>query len=135
MPTRSFHREAAVLLYDTRNALQRNAMYLGDAAKFRKRPYVQVGDTPFAGAVDTAKSSYPSAESEIGWGMALILTEIAPTHANDILTLGYRMGESGIITGQHWATDIVARLHTDAAFNKLLRDAKKEYAAKASTGK
>ena len=127
----------AALLYDTRNALQRNALDLADAAKFRKRPYVQVGDTPFAGAVDATTSSYPSAESEIGWGMALILTEIAPTHANDILTLGYRMGESGMITGQHWATDIVAarimaagmvaRLHTDAAFNKLLRDAKKEY--------
>ena len=130
------------LLYDSRNALQRNALELGNAATFRKRPYVQVGDKPFAGGtVFAARSSYPSAPSEIGWGIALILTEIAPTRANDILTLGYRMGESGIITGQHWATDIVAarimaagmvaRLHTDAAFNKLLRDAKKEYDAKA----
>ena len=127
------------MLYDTRNALQRNALDLGNTAKFRKRPYVQVGDKPFAGATDAATSSYPSAESEMGWGMALILTEIAPERANEILTLGYRMGESGIITGQHWATDIVAarimasgmvaRLHTDAAFNKLLRDAKKEYAS------
>ena len=133
------------LLYDSRHALQRNALELGDAATFRKRPYVQVGDEPFAGGDYKTTSSYPSAESEIGWGIALILTEIAPTRANDLLTLGYRMGESGIITGQHWATDIVAarimagcmvaRLHTDAAFNKLLRDAKKEYAAKASTGK
>jgi len=133
------------LLYDTRNALQRNALDLGNTAKFRKRPYVQVGDKPFAGATDAATSSYPSAESEMGWGMALILTEIAPERANEILTLGYRMGESGIITGQHWATDIVAarimasgmvaRLHTDAAFNKLLRDAKKEYASLTATGK
>lgn len=135
----------AALLYDTRNVLHRNAQDLANAAKFRKRPYVQVGDKPFAGTVDAATSSYPSAESEIGWGMALILTEIAPTRANDILTLGYRMGESGMITGQHWATDIVAarimaagmvaRLHTDAAFNKLLRDAKKEYAYLTATGK
>ena len=129
------------LLYDSRHALQRNALELGDAATFRKRPYVQVGDEPFAGGLDYSKtSSYPSAESEIGWGIALILTEIAPARANELLALGYRMGESGIITGQHWATDIVAarimaagmvaRLHTDAAFNKLLRDAKKEYASK-----
>ena len=98
-----------------------------------------MGETPFAGGTDDkTKSSFPSAESEIGWGIALILTEIAPTKANDILTLGYRMGESGIITGQHWATDIsaarimaagvVAGLHASPEFKSLLEKAKKEYA-------
>jgi acid phosphatase (class A) len=109
---------------------------LADAEKFRKRPYIQLGDTPFAGAVDSITSSYPSAESEIGWGIALILTEIAPSKANDILKHGYQMGVSGIITGQHWATDItaarilsaamVARLNADPKIRKLLNDAKKE---------
>ena len=128
----------AKLMSMARNALMQNASDLGNTAKFRKRPYVQLGEAPFAGTDDGKVSSFPSVESEIGWGMALILTEIAPDHANDILALGYRMGSSGIITGQHWATDIsaarimaagvVARLHADPDFVKLLDEAKKEYA-------
>ena len=127
----------AALISESRNALQRNALDLGNSVKFRKRPYVQLNDKPFADANDSQVSSYPSVQSEIGWGIALILTEIAPDKANDILTRGYQIGESGIITGQYWATDIpaarimaacmVARLHNDAAFNKLLNDAKAEY--------
>lgn len=88
--------------------------------------------------VDTASTRYYGEVAQYCWGMALILTEIAPDHANDILALGYRMGSSGIITGQHWATDIsaarimatgvVARLHADPDFVKLLDEAKKEYA-------
>lgn len=135
----------AALLSESRKALLQNASDLASSATFRKSPYVQLGEAPFAGEIEKSRSSYPSAQSEIGWGIALILTEIAPTRANDLLSMGYRIGESGIITGQYWVTDIVAarimancmvaRLHTDAAFNKLLLDAKKEYAAKASTGK
>ena len=126
----------AALIFESRNALLRNALDLADAEKFRQRPYIQLGDAPFAGAVDSVTSSYPSAESEIGWGIALILTEIAPSKANDILKFGYQMGVSGIITGQHWATDIsaarimsaamVARLNADPKIRKLLNDARKE---------
>ena len=131
----------ATLIYDSRNALQRNALDLADAAKFRKRPYIQLADAPFAGAVDSVTSSYPSVEAEIGWGLALILTQVAPDRANEILTQGFRIGQSGIISGQHWATDIsaarvlaacmVARLNADPKIRRLLRDAKEE----AATGK
>lgn len=128
----------ANLIREAREALLSNAGELGSSVQFRKRPYAQLGEAPFAGADDRNKSSFPSAESEIGWGIALILTEIAPAKANDILTLGYRMGESGIITGQHWATDIsaarimaagmVSALHASPQFKSLLEKAKKEYA-------
>ena len=128
----------ARLIDETRKALDKNASDLAAAARFRKSPYVQLGEAPFAGNIEKTRSSYPSAESEIGWGVALILTEIAPTKANDILKFGYQMGVSGIITGQHWATDItaarimasgtIASLHSDAEFRKLLEKAKKEYA-------
>ena len=118
-------------------ALKANASDLADSAPFRKRPYVQLGEKPFAGADNRTESSYPSAESEIGWGIALLLTEIAPDKANDILSLGFRIGESGIITGQHWATDVtaarimaalsMARLNSDEGFRKLLTEARKEF--------
>ncbi len=125
------------LIKETRNALQANAADLAASAQFRKRPYVQLGEVPFAGEYDSKNSSYPSVESEISWGVGLVLTEIAPGRANDILTLGFRMGESGIITGQHWATDIIAarimaaavlaHMNSDEAFKKLLDEARKEY--------
>lgn len=118
-------------------ALKANASDLADSAPFRKRPYVQLGEKPFAGADNRTESSYPSAESEIGWGIALLFTEIAPDKANDILSLGFRIGESGIITGQHWATDVtaarimaalsMARLNSDEGFRKLLTEARKEF--------
>jgi len=126
------------LLDKSREALLGNAMQAA-ASVMRKRPYVQLGEQPFAGANDPLSSSYPSAQSEMGWGMALILTEIAPEHANEILQLGFRIGESGMISGQHWATDItaarilaacmVARLNADSSFRKLLDDARAEFDA------
>ena len=125
------------MIKETRNALQANAADLAASAQFRKRPYVQLGEAPFAGEYDSKNSSYPSVESEISWGVGLVLTEIAPGRANDILTLGFRMGESCIITGQHWATDIIAarimaaavlaHMNSDEAFKKLLDEARKEY--------
>lgn len=130
----------AELIAETLNSLQNNASALADASQFRKRPYVQLGETPFAGAYDCKTSSYPSVESEIGWGIALLLTEIAPDRANELLTLGYRIGESGIITGQHWASDIVpgrimaaatlAHLNSTDSFRKLIDQATSEYRSK-----
>lgn len=127
----------AALLTESRNALVANASDLAVVAPFRKRPYVQFGEIPFAGNDDRVVSSYPSVESEIGWGIGLVLTEIAPNRANDILSLGFRIGESGIITGQHWATDIIAarimaaavlaHLNANDAFKKLLSEARIEF--------
>lgn len=68
---------------------------------------------------------------------ALILAEMAPEYQDTILRRGYQMGYSGVITGQRWATDImaarimaagvVARLHADPEFIKLLEKARNEY--------
>ena len=128
------------LIGEAISAFGNNASDLAASSRFRNRPYVQLGETPFAGAYDSKTSSYPSVESEIGWGVALLLTEIAPDRANDLLTLGYRIGESGIITGQHWASDIVpgrimaaatlAHLNSTDSFRKLLSGATSEYNSK-----
>ena len=128
------------LIGEAISAFGNNASALAASSRFRKRPYVQLGETPFAGTYDSKTSSYPSVESEIGWGVALLLTEIAPDRANDLLTLGYRIGESGIITGQHWASDIVpgrimaaatlAHLNSTDSFRKLLSGATSEYNSK-----
>ncbi len=83
--------------------------------------------------------SYPSGHTAIGWAWALILSEIAPEHADAILARGRAYGESRVICNVHWHSDVVegrfvgaaavARLHADPAFRADLEAAKAEFAA------
>jgi acid phosphatase (class A) len=94
---------------------------------------------------DLMKSgSYPSGHSSIGWTWALILTEIAPDRANAILSRGFAFGESRVICGVHWQSDVtagrtvasglVARLHADRLFRADLDAARGEIAAALAKG-
>lgn len=108
----------------------------------RERPF-QYNHQPIA--VPEARSflekdpSYPSGHTALGWGFALILTEIAPDRAEQILARGRAFGESRIVCNHHWFSDVVwgrfmgaavvARLHADPTFLADLEAAKAEYAA------
>lgn len=115
---------------------------------FRKRPYVQLQDTtpvPEEEESHIASSSYPSTHACIGWTVALALAEVAPERQDDVLRRGFDYGQSRLILGYHWATDIeasrllacalVARLHADSWFVELLRQARAEYLRQVSAGK
>jgi hypothetical protein len=54
--------------------------------------------------------SYPSGHSSIGWGWALILTELAPDRAEEILARGRAFGGSRNVCNAHYRryTDILA---------------------------
>ena len=83
--------------------------------------------------------SYPSGHTSIGWATALVLAEINPQRQNQILKRGYELGESRVICGYHWQSDvdaarivasaIVATLHTSPAFMQQLAKAKAEFTA------
>lgn len=83
--------------------------------------------------------SYPSGHSALGWGWALILAELVPDRANAILQRGRDFGQSRIVCGVHWQSDVdagrviasaaVARLHADAKFRAELEAAQQELAA------
>lgn len=83
-------------------------------------------------------ASYPSGHTALGWGYALILTELAPDRANEILARGRAFGESRIVCNHHWFSDVVwgrfmgaavvARLHADPTFLADLEAAKVEFA-------
>ena len=107
---------------------------------FRKRPFVQMGEEsliPQAEADKKDTSSYPSVTSAMGWGLALVLTEVAPDRQNNILTRGYEYSRSGVIAGYHYASDmqagcllaawVYALLHNDKEFCRLMDKAKAEY--------
>jgi acid phosphatase (class A) len=84
-------------------------------------------------------ASYPSGHSMTAWSWALILTELAPTRADALLTVGRESGESRAVCGVHYISDVeagrtlgaamVARLHADPGFMADLAKAKREIAA------
>jgi len=88
--------------------------------------------------------SYPSGHTALGWGYALILTEIAPDRTDEILARGRAYGESRIVCNHHWYSDVVwgrfmgaatvARLHADPTFLADLEAAKTEFAARHAKG-
>jgi acid phosphatase (class A) len=82
------------------------------------------------------EGSYPSGHSAVGWGWALLITELVPDRADAILTRGWKYGESRIVCNAHWESDVsagrvmaaatIARLHAVPAFNADLNAAKTE---------
>lgn len=80
--------------------------------------------------------SYPSGHTSIGWATALVLSEINPAAQDAIMKRGYDFGQSRVICGAHFQSDVdagrlvgaavVARLHADKNFQRKLAKAKKE---------
>lgn len=129
----------AAMLQMGQESLSANANQM-KTSDFRKRPYVQFGEPtliPEAEDSTAQTSSYLSATAEVGWGLALLLAEIVPERQNEILTRGFEYGRSRVIAGYNYASDVqasrvmatcvVAHLHADAKFSKLVEKAKKEY--------
>jgi acid phosphatase (class A) len=102
----------------------------------RQRPYLAHGDASCTPGERHKDDSYPSGHTSIGWAWALVLAEIAPDRADAIFGRGLAFGESRIVCGVHWKSDIdagrvvgasvVSRLHTDPVFTAQLDLARKE---------
>ena len=107
----------------------------------RKRPYVRYNEPTLIPGDEEAlreSGSYPSGHSMSGWITALLLCEINPDVQDEILALGYQWGQSRVIAGYHWQSDVdaarllasagYARLHTSAEFMADMVAAQAEYA-------
>lgn len=116
----------------------------------RVRPYrYYKADGETCAPVDEARlsnnGSYPSGHTARGWGMALLLAEISPERQAAVLKRGYEIGWSRVVCGFHWASDVdaarmvaaavVANVHTNPEFIKLLEASKQEIAKLRATGK
>jgi len=108
----------------------------------RRRPFAEFKETSCTPEDESRlvnDGSYPSGHTSIGWAWALILAEVAPDRADAVLARGYAFGQSRVICGVHWQTDVnegrtvaaavIARLHGEAAFNADLQAAKEEFNA------
>lgn len=105
------------------------ASYSAKNAYQRERPFMinrQPVCTPQDEEALREDGSYPSGHTAIGWGWALILTELVPERAEKLLARGRSFGESRNVCNVHWYSDVVAgrlvgaaavaKLHTNAEF-------------------
>ena len=114
---------------------------------FRKRPFVLNPRAPVCITPEAAKhlgesSSYPSGHTTLGWAWALALAEVAPEKADALLHRGWEYGQSRIVCGVHWASDVAAgytlggaavgRMHGDPGTRALFDAARAEIAAKSA---
>jgi acid phosphatase (class A) len=112
----------------------------------RKRPFL-IDEGPIC---DTrtqsleASPDYPSGHSSWGWAVGLVLAELAPDRASDILVRARAYGESRIVCGVHNlsaveagrtnAAAVVAALHGSPEFRADLEAARREVAAARKAG-
>ena len=106
----------------------------------RRRPFMVFNEptlTPDEEESLRKNGSYPSGHTLLGWSSALLMMEINPERANEILARGYRYGENRLVVGAHWQSDTdaarlaasaaYARLHTSERFLEQMRKARAEY--------
>ena len=107
----------------------------------RMRPYVRFQEPTLIPEEEESlrnNGSYPSGHTIRGWAFALLLCEINPDAQDAILKLGYEWGQSRVISGYHWQSDVdasrllgsavYARLHTNPLFLADMVAARKEFA-------
>ncbi|GBQ67229.1 acid phosphatase precursor [Komagataeibacter intermedius NRIC 0521] len=109
----------------------------------RPRPFVGNGQ-PICTEDDRAhlatSGAYPSGHTMLGWSIALVLAELLPDRATPILQRGRVFGESRIVCGVHWESDVqagymvgaaeIAAMHGSPAFRADMEQARSELTAR-----
>ena len=114
----------------------------------RTRPFIEFNEpTPVPEDEEKLRnnSSYPSGHTTKGWAFALVLAEINPEKQDEIFKRGFEYGESRVIVGFHYQSDVdaarvitsalVSRLHTNKDFIQQLAKAKEEFLRKTAGAK
>lgn len=108
----------------------------------RQRPFERYHDKMLTDeeAELTGEGSYPSGHTMRGWTAALLLAEVNPAAADTIFARGWMYGESRVIVGAHWQSDVdasrvaasigYAALHGSAEFREQMERAQAEYLEK-----
>lgn len=123
------------------------ATYAAKTRYQRARPFM-VNGQPQCTPADDEKlrkdGSYPSGHSAIGFGWGLILAEISPERATELVARGRAFGDSRRICNVHWLSDVeegrvvaaaaLARMHAEPAFLADLAEARREVAAARAAG-
>jgi acid phosphatase (class A) len=106
----------------------------------RPRPFLRAKGPICIATDDLVRSgSYPSGHATAGWLYALILAELAPSHASEVLARGRAYGESRVVCGVHYVSDVeggrtaagalFAPLHSSPDFQADITAARAELSA------
>ena len=128
------------------NLLERGVLTLrkvGSKAKrhyMRRRPYDRFNEPTLVPAEEErlrTNGSYPSGHTARAWAMALLLVEVNPAAQDALLKYAYEWGQSRVIAGFHWQSDVDASkvlvsgaypsLHTNETFMADMRKAQAEF--------
>ncbi|WP_395646191.1 phosphatase PAP2 family protein [Terricaulis sp.] len=107
----------------------------------RRRPFLDMQNVTQCDAPSdalAASGSYPSGHAAGGWSWALVMAELIPSRGDALLQRGRDYGDSRVICGFHYPSDVaagrtiaaaaMARLHADPAFRRDMEAARRELA-------
>jgi acid phosphatase (class A) len=104
----------------------------------RPRPFFSLPGNICVARKENASGDYPSGHATWGWSVGLILAELDPDRATEILIRARAFGESRVVCGVHNATaiaasqtvasSVVATLHAQPEFRADLEAARAEMA-------
>ena len=119
---------------------------ISDRAKqkyMRRRPFMYYDEptlVPEQEEEHRTNGSYPSGHTVLGWTMALLFSDINPAAADQLLARGYEYGQSRVIAGYHWQSEVdagrlaasvlYAKLQGHERFREELAKAREEFAEK-----
>lgn len=117
-----------------------NIRYKPKAHYFRIRPYAYFKEPSIFPQDDewlATEGSYPSGHTIRAWACALLMAQINPACAEDVFARAWKSGESRVISGCHWQSDVDAsrpiagigysRLQTSCEFRKQMKRAQGEF--------
>ena len=114
------------------NLLERGIRTLKQPGSFpkrhynRRRPYDRFNEPTLIPADEErlrTNGSYPSGHTIRAWAMALLLVEVNPSAQDALLKYAYEWGQSRVIAGFHWQSDVDAsKILVSAAFASLHAD-------------
>lgn len=133
------------LLFKLLNRAHLTEQQAGRSAKrhfARVRPYQQFNEPSAVPQAEnpTDYTSYPSGHTHVSWLTGMILTVIDPEHTEEIMKIAYEMGQSRVIVGFHYQSDIeagrvagsitFARLCAEDDFQEMMKQAIEEFREK-----
>lgn len=105
----------------------------------RVRPYQQYKEPTSVPRHENPEdfTSYPSGHTHASWLVGLALTVIDPAHTEEIMKAAYELGQSRVIVGFHYQSDVdagrlcgsitFARLQSMPEYQKMMEKAVKEF--------
>ena len=106
----------------------------------RRRPFDRLNEptlVPKDEELLRKNGSYPSGHTILAWSMAMLLVEINPSAQDALLKYAYEWGQSRVIAGFHWQSDVdaskvlvsgaFASLHNDETFLADMKKARAEF--------